>query len=187
MMVWTTRPPSRRAPRRSTPPLPAALAAMLLLGISANAAPAQSETVFRVLTVPSGAALRCHVAASTAISREPADVSFRFELGGVPPAASRTIDAVYDSAGDPRVLVDAVVNPNAGATTLDAITARFGPNGSVGGFHPRRVSDDSAARSRGPATADTARVARRSKFVSLSTVEKERALTLAHWLWAHRC
>lgn len=150
------------------------LATAGLLFVGLDAARAQKDTAFQVLAVPAGTVMRCHPTTSNALGREAGDVAFRFELGGVPPAASRTIDVVFDSVGAPRALRDAVVDPSAGALILDAITARFGPDGSVAGFHPRNAASDSASRSR-------------SEFISLSSSEKNRARMLVQWLWAHRC
>ena len=140
----------------------------LLLAVALYPAAGQSpDSALSILTTPIGPPLRCQRHDSASMTQ------LKLELGE-PPAATRNIEAAYDSLGRARTLIDWAAGSN--GARLDAVVVRFDTSGAVVfGFHrldslPSLVHKEAGA-----------------GLPPLTAAERARASTLSSWLWNHRC
>ena len=91
-------------------------AALLLVSLCARSGSAQTDAGPRILGIPQESTMRCRLTAAVLPEGGGNGIRLRFELGGVPPADSRSIEATFDSAGNARTLADMTVHSRADGT-----------------------------------------------------------------------
>jgi len=140
---------------------------VLLLGVALHPAAAQSpDSAVRVLTTPIGPPLRCERIDSASVTQ------LKFQIGE-PAVAYRNIQAVFDSLGRPRMLIDWA----AASGRIEIVTVAFDTAGVIYfGFH--RLDSLPSLH----ATGQTA-----GRLPPLTEADRTRAKTLAAWIWNHRC
>jgi len=141
---------------------------VLLLGVALHPAAAQSpDSAVRVLTTPIGPPLLCERIDSASVTQ------LKLQIGE-PAVAYRNLQAVFDSLGRPRMLIDWA----AASGRIEIVTVAFDTAGVIYfGFH-RLDSLPSLHHSTPPTEA---------RLPPLTEADRNRAKTLAVWVWNHRC
>jgi hypothetical protein len=101
---------------------------------------AQATPRMQLLGIPKDSVLHCRTLAPGDLHGKKAAVHLEISIGDGPFEEARTIDVAYDSSGRALSLVEVITRPpGTSGPMLESVAAKFAPDGSVGGIHPRYI------------------------------------------------